>query len=164
MVLGHYGNSKLATVRQHVTLAGTVSLRHWERSINQAFRKCQLCILMVLKIYFVYWGYWKVGWWFLKKVSRFTSMAEQSHLRYRCQRIKNRCFKTKCTFTCSITVHNDQKCGRIQTSFLHEWLNTLWCIYTSGYYFTVKWNKLLMCATVWWPWKNTRGKSNMEVM
>ena len=37
---------------------------------------------------------------------------------------------------------------RIQISLLHEWLNTLSCTYTTGYYFTVKWNKLLMCATV----------------
>jgi hypothetical protein len=96
----------------HVTPAVTVALKQWERRMGKAFRKLQLCLLMVLKIYFVYWGYWKVGWCLFKKVSTFASMAGQFHSRYRSQRIKNRPFKTKCTFICSIAVHNDQKCGK----------------------------------------------------
>lgn len=124
----------------------------------------ELCLLMVLKIYFVYWGYWKVGRCLFKKVSTFASMAGQFHSRYRCQRIKNRPFKTKCTFILVALLYiMTRNVERIQISLLHEWLNTLSCTYTTGYYFTVKWNKLLMCATVWWPCKHTRWKAHMQV-
>ena len=62
---------------------------------------------------------------------------------------------------CSWILYSSLSCNtknrkQLKCSLASEWINTLWCIYTMGYYSAIKWDQLLVEATAWMSFKVIR--------